>query len=217
MLMFCILYFSFIKHQAFSTPKYLIEKPYWTSTTYVQIKSSEKDEILNISENVNEQLASDEKDLLQEISDCSLNEAHNNEQNIEEKLTKPCENVNANKNTFLEVANGKKEEKLVDINVNEKYFNEYDNVCDSGKNIIIDNDDGQNSVDDGEINVDKDENDDHNDDYYDDSDDEDDDGDWITPHNITQVKADFGAPEVETRPTNVVVGCLTTDFAMQVL
>lgn len=44
-------------------------------------------------------------------------------------------------------------------------------------------------------------------------DDDDDGGGWITPSNIRQVKmesADW------TAPADVKVGCLTTDFAMQV-
>lgn len=43
--------------------------------------------------------------------------------------------------------------------------------------------------------------------------DDDDGGGWITPSNIKQVKmesADW------TAPADVIVGCLTTDFAMQV-
>ncbi|KAM3918160.1 RNA-binding protein NOB1 isoform 1-T1 [Leptodactylus fuscus] len=42
--------------------------------------------------------------------------------------------------------------------------------------------------------------------------DDDDGGGWITPSNIKQVQQDMGSREV---PVNVVVGCLTTDFAMQ--
>ncbi|XP_068117258.1 RNA-binding protein NOB1 [Hyperolius riggenbachi] len=40
----------------------------------------------------------------------------------------------------------------------------------------------------------------------------DDGGGWITPSNIKQIKQDMGFREA---PTDVVVGCLTTDFAMQ--
>ena len=53
------------------------------------------------------------------------------------------------------------------------------------------------------------------DDGCDDDDDDDDDG-WITPENINQVKADYGVSETQSRPTDIAVGCLTTDFAMQV-
>ncbi|XP_063800313.1 RNA-binding protein NOB1-like [Pseudophryne corroboree] len=38
------------------------------------------------------------------------------------------------------------------------------------------------------------------------------DGGWITPSNIKQIQQDSGTREA---PVNVVVGCLTTDFAMQ--
>lgn len=43
--------------------------------------------------------------------------------------------------------------------------------------------------------------------------DEDDGGGWITPSNIRQVKMESGH---WTAPADVKVGCLTTDFAMQV-
>ncbi|KAM4018698.1 RNA-binding protein NOB1 [Anomaloglossus baeobatrachus] len=46
----------------------------------------------------------------------------------------------------------------------------------------------------------------------DDDEDEDDGGGWITPSNIKQIQQDMGCREA---PANVVVGCLTTDFAMQ--
>lgn len=41
----------------------------------------------------------------------------------------------------------------------------------------------------------------------------DDDGGWITPSNIKQIQRDF---EQCTVPKDVRVGCVTTDFAMQV-
>lgn len=44
-------------------------------------------------------------------------------------------------------------------------------------------------------------------------DDDDDGGGWITPSNIKQVKMDSAD---WTAPADVKVGCLTTDFAMQV-
>ena len=47
-----------------------------------------------------------------------------------------------------------------------------------------------------------------------DDDDDDDGGGWITPSNIRNVKEKMGMPEVEK--ARVPVGCLTTDFAMQV-
>lgn len=43
--------------------------------------------------------------------------------------------------------------------------------------------------------------------------DDDDGGGWITPSNIRQVKMDSAD---WTAPVDVQVGCLTTDFAMQV-
>ncbi|XP_056381887.1 LOW QUALITY PROTEIN: RNA-binding protein NOB1 [Hyla sarda] len=45
-----------------------------------------------------------------------------------------------------------------------------------------------------------------------DDDDDDNGGGWITPSNIKQIQQDMGSHEA---PVNVVVGCLTTDFAMQ--
>lgn len=54
-------------------------------------------------------------------------------------------------------------------------------------------------------------------DQSDDEDKENDDGDdgggWITPSNIKQVKMDSAD---WTAPADITVGCLTTDFAMQV-
>lgn len=46
-----------------------------------------------------------------------------------------------------------------------------------------------------------------------DQDQDDDGGGWITPSNIKQVKMDSAD---WTAPADVTVGCLTTDFAMQV-
>lgn len=43
--------------------------------------------------------------------------------------------------------------------------------------------------------------------------DDDDGGGWITPSNIKQVQLDVGNGEA---PADVKVGCMTTDFAMQV-
>lgn len=47
----------------------------------------------------------------------------------------------------------------------------------------------------------------------DEEEDDDDGGGWITPSNIKQVKMDSAD---WTAPADVTVGCLTTDFAMQV-
>lgn len=47
----------------------------------------------------------------------------------------------------------------------------------------------------------------------DDGEEEEDGGGWITPSNIRQVKMDCAD---WTAPADVKVGCLTTDFAMQV-
>ena len=49
----------------------------------------------------------------------------------------------------------------------------------------------------------------------DDGDDSDDDGDWITPGNIKELK-NSGLPESHTK-AQITVGCLTTDFAVQVI
>ena len=55
--------------------------------------------------------------------------------------------------------------------------------------------------------------DDEDGDNDDDDDDDDDDG-WITPGNIQELKKSMGMPEAQK--ADVSVGCLTTDFAMQV-
>lgn len=47
----------------------------------------------------------------------------------------------------------------------------------------------------------------------DEEDDDDDGGGWITPSNLKQVQLESGD---WTAPADVKVGCLTTDFAMQV-
>ncbi|KAJ7383982.1 Nin1 binding protein [Desmophyllum pertusum] len=59
------------------------------------------------------------------------------------------------------------------------------------------------------------ENVDNDDDDLDSNDDDDDDG-WITPDNISRVKGQIGKGTLHAVPANVTVGCLTTDFAMQV-
>lgn len=51
------------------------------------------------------------------------------------------------------------------------------------------------------------------DDEEEEEEDDDDGGGWITPSNIKQVKMDSAD---WTAPADVKVGCLTTDFAMQV-
>ena len=48
-----------------------------------------------------------------------------------------------------------------------------------------------------------------------DSNDDDDDG-WITPANISHIKNQMGKGTLDAIPANVTVGCLTTDFAVQV-
>lgn len=60
------------------------------------------------------------------------------------------------------------------------------------------------------------ENVDNDDDDLDSNDDDDDDG-WITPDNISRVKGQIGKGTLHAVPANVTVGCLTTDFAMQVM
>ena len=66
------------------------------------------------------------------------------------------------------------------------------------------NDEGVDSDDDLDSNSDNDE-------------DDDDDGGWITPDNINQVKSRMRKENLDAVPANVTVGCLTTDFAMQVI
>lgn len=46
-------------------------------------------------------------------------------------------------------------------------------------------------------------------------DEEDDDEGWITPGNVASVKRSMGA-ETTNKGESICVGCLTTDFAMQV-
>ena len=99
----------------------------------------------------------------------------------------------------------KKENEQNDNVVSEKNLGDFEN--DNGEE--TNNENFDNNVDD----IDDYDNDDADDD---DSDDSDDNGDWISPSNISQVKADLGVIEHEVKPSNVLVGCLTTDFAMQV-
>ena len=85
---------------------------------------------------------------------------------------------------------------------------------DSTLNDSTDNDEGfeenDNNVDgDGDLDSDSD-------DDYDDDDDDDDNG-WITPDNISHIKGQMGKGSLDAVPANVTVGCLTTDFAMQVI
>lgn len=73
-----------------------------------------------------------------------------------------------------------------------------------------DNDEGFEENDDEDV-----DNDDDLDSNSDDDDDDDDDG-WITPDNISRIKGQMGKGPLDAVPANVTVGCLTTDFAMQV-
>ena len=77
----------------------------------------------------------------------------------------------------------------------------FDEVTDLNSNSFDDNND-----------KDSDENDDD-----DDNDDYDDDDGWITPDNIGHIRDKMGKGALGEVPANVTVGCLTTDFAMQVL
>lgn len=70
-----------------------------------------------------------------------------------------------------------------------------------------DNDEGFEDVD----------NDEDLDSNSDNGDDDDDDDGWITPDNIKRVKSQMGKETLAAVPANVTVGCLTTDFAMQVI
>lgn len=58
---------------------------------------------------------------------------------------------------------------------------------------------------------------DNDDDLDSNSDDDDDDDGWITPDNIKHIKSQMGKETLDAIPANVTVGCLTTDFAMQVV
>ncbi|KAL4235177.1 Nin1 binding protein [Mactra antiquata] len=61
--------------------------------------------------------------------------------------------------------------------------------------------------------TDSDDDDDDNDNDDDDDDDDDDGGGWITPGNIKSIKENMNGGNIEK--SDVLVGCLTTDFAMQ--
>ena len=81
----------------------------------------------------------------------------------------------------------------------------FDEVTDFNSNSFDDNNDkGSNDDDD-------------DDDDDDDEDDYDDDDGWITPDNIGHIRDKMGKGAFGEVPANVTVGCLTTDFAMQVL
>lgn len=80
-----------------------------------------------------------------------------------------------------------------------------------------DNDEGFDEVTDLNSNSFDDDNDKGINDDDDDEDDYDDDDGWITPDNIGHIRDKMGKGAFGEVPANVTVGCLTTDFAMQVL
>ena len=80
-----------------------------------------------------------------------------------------------------------------------------------------DNDEGFDEVTDLNSNSFDDNNDKGINDDDDDEDDYDDDDGWITPDNIGHIRDKMGKGAFGEVPSNVTVGCLTTDFAMQVL
>lgn len=80
-----------------------------------------------------------------------------------------------------------------------------------------DNDEGFDEATDLNSNSFDDNNDKGINDDDDDEDDYDDDDGWITPDNIGHIRDKMGKGAFGEVPANVTVGCLTTDFAMQVL
>ena len=182
--------------------------------------NEEKEETWNSHENIEEQLQQidDEKKLLKQITDCSLNEnEYNNEETVEktQQLNKPLEKTHAvndtlDENKIFEVGDDKEDNEVKSVQENRKYLEDYTNMCKVDyQDNFIGNDNGNSADDDDGDNKDEGGGDD-------DDDDDDNGGDWITPENISQIKSDLGMLENKTRPTNVIVGCLTTDFAMQV-
>lgn len=95
------------------------------------------------------------------------------------------------------------------------------NTCDSALHDSREKDEGFDEAGDieNELNSDDEEDEIDDDDNENDDDDEnDDDGEgWITPDNISRVKDEMGKASLDAVPASVTVGCLTTDFAMQVI
>lgn len=187
-------------------------------------------------ENDDEKLASssEEVSLVEDIRNCSLNKKDaercssdcakenvlRNEQNdAETKCVNGTQDCDKESVVEREVAEEKSESEVVEETAkNDDEMNE--RLSDGGCDKVVDchRHDGKVVCYQGDDNNDDDvdyHGNSEDDDSYD-EDDDDDDG-WITPGNIHQVKADYGISETQSRPTDIAVGCLTTDFAMQVI
>ena len=179
---------------------------------------------------------SEEANLAENMTNCSLNATDV----ISGDCNKPQKNIVGNQHATKETnsQNNASEEKedIVKIDVQDKKSKEDSEVVDDNKNhneqinqeqsldnqSLVNSDDhvidcnDHDNIDDEDICYQGDGiNDDDHHSNSDDDDSDDEDG-WITPENITQVKADYGVSETQCKPTNIAVGCLTTDFAMQV-
>ena len=201
----------------------------------VQNKKEDADE-----ENNDEKLASssEQVSLVEDLRNCSLNQKDaqryssdcvkenilRNEQNgAKTKCLNGTQNCDKESVVGRQVAEEKSESEVVEeTGKNNDEINERlsDGGCDQvvdchrydGKVVCYQGDDN----DDDDVDYHGNSEDDDSYDEEDDDDDDDDDDGWITPGNIQQVKADYGISETQSRPTNIAVGCLTTDFAMQV-
>ena len=174
----------------------------------------------------------EEATLAEDITKCSLNETDV----ISGDCNKAQENIDGNQQATKETNrqnNNTSEEKedIVEIDSQDEKSKEDFEVVDDGESHneqinqeqSLDNQSLVHSEDDiidynDHDNVD-DQGDGNDDDHHGNSDDDDSDDEdgWITPENINQVKADYGISETQCKPTNIAVGCLTTDFALQVI
>jgi RNA-binding protein NOB1 len=172
------------------------------------------------------------------VINCSLNEKDAERGDCGDIQGNIAANEQANKETNNQNNNtNEKREELVEIGVqdekdekdtevvgdntshneqlNQKQSLDDQSAVDNNDHVIDCND--QDNADDGGVCYQGDGNDgDCHGNSDDDDDDSDDDDGWITPENIKQVKADYGMAETQCKPTDIAVGCLTTDFAMQV-
>ncbi|XP_028392084.1 RNA-binding protein NOB1-like [Dendronephthya gigantea] len=165
------------------------------------------------AEDCKEELSTDAKEvnLVKDMKQCSFdNEVAKEEKVVDKNIVEnKLENIkNITDNVVDQKENVNKNE--VDVQKDEDEHNGDTN--DNNEEQSIDNDDDQTELDGHDNSEDHHSN---SDDSYDDDDDDDDGGDWITPENIGQVKADYGISEAQSKPVNISVGCLTTDFAMQ--
>ena len=174
--------------------------------------------------------SSEEISLAEDITNCSLNEndtdcgeCNSMKENTVDGQQKDMETKNQNDDVGeekgkIEVQEEKNEHGLVGDTANNNDEINQEQSLDNDDDQAIDCND-QDNIDDEDVCYQDDGNDDGDVDYHGNSDDDDSDDDdgWITPGNISQIKADYGISETQSRPTNIAVGCLTTDFAMQVI